>query len=82
MFGVGTDDQDARTAVWHTVWTPHEKHMLWHRTYMSTVKHFELENVTKKMKDVMQFKPSESAEVRARSLDIEKRFLASCDTKK
>ena len=82
MFGAGKDDANADAPVWHSVWTPHEEHMLWHRTYRSTVKHFELENETKKMNDVMRFKPSESAEVRARSWDFEQRFLASCDKKK
>ena len=77
MFGVVKDDANANATVWHSVWTPHKDDMLVHRTYNSTVNHFNLENQVPKKKAVMEFKPSESAEVHKRSWDFEKRFLAS-----
>ena len=82
MFGVGTDDQDARATVWHSVWMFNKYNVLVHRTYQATVEHYKLKKANEDRKRVMEFKPSESAEVRKRSWDFEKRFLASCDKKK
>ena len=82
MFGAVKDDANAHAPVWHSVWTPHKKHMLWHRTWEEAVNHFKLEYQNKKIDDVMQFKPSESAEVHKRSWDFEERFLASRVMKK
>ena len=77
MFGVGTDDPDARATVWHSVWMLNEENMLVHRTYHSTIEYYKLKKTAEDRKRVMKFKPSESAEVRERRWDFEKRFLAS-----
>ena len=82
MFGVGKDDQDAHATVWHSVWMFDKYNMLVHRTYKATVRHYELKKASEDLERVMQFKPSESAEVHKRSWDFEERFLASRVMKK
>ena len=77
MFGVGKDDANAHATVWHSVWMFNEKNVLVHRTYKATVEHYKLKQTAEDKERVMQFKPSESAEVRAQSWDFEKRFLDS-----
>ena len=82
MFGVRTDDKDAHATVWHSVWMLNEENMLVHRTYQSTIQYYKLKKTNEDRKRVMEFKPSESAEVRERSWDFEQRLLASRVMKK